>query len=92
MGKKKFALGVALGAIAGAVTGWLTAPKSGKETREDLKKKAGEVKAATGEKVSEVKENLKSFGKDAEKNAKVLKKRTENAVTGAKEGFNKPAK
>ena len=31
-------LGLLVGAIAGAVAGILLAPKSGKETREDLKK------------------------------------------------------
>ena len=34
----KFGLGVVFGAIAGAVTALLSAPKSGKETREELKK------------------------------------------------------
>ena len=34
---KKFAAGAFLGAIAGAVAGVLAAPKSGKETRQDLK-------------------------------------------------------
>ncbi len=35
--KKGMALGVALGAVAGVITGILFAPKSGKETREDIK-------------------------------------------------------
>ena len=34
---KKVALGAALAAIAGYLTGILTAPKSGKETRKDIK-------------------------------------------------------
>jgi len=38
------AIGAAAGAVAGVITGLLVAPKSGKETRADLKKKAGEMK------------------------------------------------
>ncbi len=37
---KTFALGAAIAAVAGYVTGVLTAPKSGKATREDLKESA----------------------------------------------------
>jgi gas vesicle protein len=37
---KKFALGAALAAAAGYVAGILTAPKSGKETRDDIKEGA----------------------------------------------------
>lgn len=40
----KFFLGAIFGAIAGAVAALLTAPKSGKETRQDLKNKADEMK------------------------------------------------
>ena len=36
-GTGKFVAGVAVGAAAGAALGVLFAPKSGKETREDLK-------------------------------------------------------
>jgi gas vesicle protein len=39
-----FLKGLATGVVAGAVAGILLAPKSGKETREDIKKFAGEVK------------------------------------------------
>ena len=42
MSKGKFALGALVGAVAGVIAGVLTAPKSGKETRADIKKKAGE--------------------------------------------------
>ncbi len=35
---KKIAIGTAIGLAAGYVTGILTAPKSGKETRQDIKK------------------------------------------------------
>jgi len=40
----KLAIGAIIGAAAGVVAGVLTAPKSGKETREDIKRKALETK------------------------------------------------
>ena len=43
---KKLAIGAALSAVAGYIAGILTAPKSGKETREDIKDKAVETYAA----------------------------------------------
>lgn len=42
-GKKGLALGAAIGAVAGVVTGVLFAPKSGKETRQDIKDGAKKV-------------------------------------------------
>jgi len=39
----KFGLVAAGAAVAGYVAGILTAPKSGKETRKDIKDKAGEA-------------------------------------------------
>ena len=41
---KKLAIGAIVGAIAGLAAGVLTAPKSGRETRDDIKKKAEEMK------------------------------------------------
>jgi gas vesicle protein len=71
-GIEKFAAGVAVGAVAGI----LLAPKSGKETREDLKNafndllekakniKAEDVKAAIEKKVAEIKEGLADLDKE----------------------------
>jgi|GEM_PF-81980 len=42
-GGGKFAVGALIGAAVGAVAALLTAPKSGKETREDIKNKATEM-------------------------------------------------
>ena len=39
----KFFIGAAIGAAVGAITALLTAPKSGKETRADIKSKATEM-------------------------------------------------
>jgi gas vesicle protein len=65
-----FIKGLFLGAIAGATAGVLLAPKSGKETREDLKKMAEEYQDkamdmyATAKKTVEKKmTNLKMAGK-----------------------------
>ena len=41
---KGLAIGAAIGAVAGVVTGILFAPKSGKETREDIKVAARKAK------------------------------------------------
>lgn len=51
-GNKKFAIGALIGAVAGVITGILTAPKSGKETRKDIKDTASKV-------VSEAEKKLK---------------------------------
>ena len=41
---KKLAIGALVGAVTGLIAGVLTAPKSGRETRDDIKKKAEELK------------------------------------------------
>jgi gas vesicle protein len=43
---KKIAIGAAIAAAAGYITGLLTAPKSGKETRDDIKNTAVKGKTA----------------------------------------------
>lgn len=53
-GNKKFAVGAIVGAVAGILTGLLTAPKSGKETRKDIKDTATKV-------VSEAEKKLKAL-------------------------------
>lgn len=42
--KAKFALGAVIGVAAGVVAGVLSAPKTGKEMRGDLKNKAAELR------------------------------------------------
>ncbi len=44
MSKSKLALGAIIGAVAGVIAGFLTAPKAGKRTRADLKRRAEEIK------------------------------------------------
>lgn len=96
MSKGKFALGAVVGAVIGGVAAWFTSPKSGKENREDLKRKADELKGKASElrveaekKANEVKARAEGVRGDLEAQAKELRDRAENAVQGAKEGFNK---
>jgi gas vesicle protein len=103
MSKAKIAVGAAFGAIAGFVTGVLFAPKSGKESREDIKKAklaAKDTVVDGAEKVVQVAEKkaqqAKAWGEEvveevAEK-ATELKGRAEQAVEGAKKGFNSKPK
>jgi len=54
--KGKFARGALLGALVGAVAGVLFAPKSGKETRDDIKKKGLEAKDVASDKFEGISE------------------------------------
>ena len=98
MSKGKFALGAIVGAIGGAIAGLLFAPKSGKETRADLKDKADEVASDMAKKakqccpegcemVHDIKEKAEDIVGDVKEGASDLKHRTEKAVDGAKKGF-----
>ncbi len=53
------AAGIATGVMVGAAAGLLLAPKSGKETREDIKKKSAEIAEQVKEKASAVTEKMK---------------------------------
>ena len=55
---KDILIGVLVGLAAGMVIGYLTAPQSGKETREILKGKMDEVKGKMDEVVEKVKERM----------------------------------
>lgn len=61
-GNKKIAVGAAVGAavgvVAGFVTGILTAPKSGKETRKDIKETANKVTRESEKKLKELYSDL----------------------------------
>jgi gas vesicle protein len=79
---KKFALGAAIAAAAGYVAGILTAPKSGKETREDIKQGA-KTAVATAEK------ELKVLHTELSKLLDEARGRTEDAKGAAKENLEK---
>lgn len=96
MSKGKFALGALFGAAIGMVAGILTAPKSGKETREDLKVKANEAKdkankaiaaaKVKGEKLyGDVREKADGAVKDAKGTVNDYADRVKRAAVSAKE-------
>lgn len=89
MAKGKFALGAIIGAAAGIVAGLLTAPKSGKETRADIKDKASELKENAARRGADAKEYSEEMAADFKEKAEDLKERGERALAGAKKGFNK---
>ena len=80
-----FFKGLILGAAVGTVAGILLAPKSGKETREDIKQfaldvtdKAQDLYVSSRRKVEEKIEDLKKAGKKVDINA--YKKLVQNVV------------
>ena len=100
MSKGKLAIGAVFGAIAGFVGGVLLAPKSGKETRGDIKDaalkakdtvvdEAEKAKDFAEEKVKQVRGKADEVVADVSGKANDLKGRAEQAVEGAKKGFSK---
>ena len=66
--KKTFAIGAVIGAVAGVVTGILFAPKSGKETRKDIKNAAIKTAQKVHDETEELVEKAKNMtGKTASK-------------------------
>ncbi len=103
MSKGKIAVGALFGAIAGFVTGVLVAPKSGKETREEIKNKAVTTKDTVVENAEKAKDaaekkaqEVKAWGEDVVEDvsgkATDLKGRAERAFEGAKKGFSSNSK
>ncbi|MDB5162876.1 MAG: exported protein of unknown function [Candidatus Saccharibacteria bacterium] len=99
MAKGNLAIGAVIGAIAGFVSGVLLAPKSGKETRQEIKDGANKAKDVTVEKAEELKgkatkiandvsDKAKDVAGDVEAKARELKGRAERAVESAQKGFN----
>lgn len=54
----KWALGAILAGIAGYITGILTAPKSGKETRQDIKNEAQKLSSETEKELKKLHDEL----------------------------------
>jgi gas vesicle protein len=80
MAKQKFIFGAIIGAVAGVIAGVLTAPKSGKETRADLRQKAVDIKQNVSDKTEDVLEKSGDFAND-------MKERVDRSIEGAKKGF-----
>jgi gas vesicle protein len=81
MSKGKVALGAIIGAAAGVIAGILTAPKSGKETRADIKQKAAELKDKASARADEAKDFAEEYKERGERAVR-------GAIDGAKKGFN----
>ena len=62
---KNLAISAAIGVATGAVSGILLAPKSGKETRDDIKRTSSDINHTVKEKVSTAKGNLKEKSTEA---------------------------
>jgi len=74
MGKtKQIAIGAVLAGAAGYVAGILTAPKSGKDTRTDLKNKAVETKAQAEKQLKQLQIELGSVLDQAKLQAETIK-------------------
>jgi len=91
--KRNFAIGALLAGAAGYITGVLTAPKSGRETREDIVDKAEDVKQTAEDQLQaahdEVAEMLKKTKqKTLALNAKARAEYNE-AIATAKDAQNK---
>ncbi|MEK7626035.1 MAG: YtxH domain-containing protein [Patescibacteria group bacterium] len=65
-------LAVGIG-VGGYIAGILTAPKSGKETRADIKTNAGKAKVATEQELKNLQQELSKLIDKAESKADVLK-------------------
>lgn len=95
--KKLFTIVAAAG--AGYVAGLLMAPKSGKETREDIKKKAAEAKVVYGESAEKIKKGAgevaheaSAFAKKAHASAGHVSKEASKLGVEAKRHLGKAAK
>ncbi len=85
----KFALGAAVAAAAGYVTGLLTAPKSGKETRKDIKDVAVKTRTEAEKQLKKAHTELQDLiSKGQEKvdtASKATKDKYQEALTQAKQ-------
>lgn len=90
---KKLAIGALIAGVGGYLAGILTAPKSGKETREDIAEKTDELKDDAQEQLQKAIDELNELLKNAKNKSLELgaKARTEynEAVVAAKDAQNK---
>lgn len=96
MGKgtaKKLAIGTALAAATGYVVGILTAPKSGKETRQDIKDAAVKTKDEAQKQIKKLHAELDELASKAKYKASEMSDRTraelESLVSRAKDAKDK---
>ncbi len=87
---QNWAVGMGAAAAVGVATGILFAPKSGKETREDLKKKAGNTVEAIKDTFHKEAKTVKDFADHAaQKAGEIIKDvhgKTEGEIKDSKDG------
>ena len=91
--KRNFAIGALVAGVAGYLTGILTAPKSGKETRQDISKTANKARIDAEKKLKKIHSELQDLIKEGEKRRKSLttkgKKELDSALKKAKDAKEK---
>lgn len=90
---KKFALSAIIGGLTGYLAGILTAPQSGKDTRDDIADKAGDIKYTAEEQLQNLSDELKDLIKDTKTKTVALSSQAREefneAVVKAKDAQNK---
>lgn len=77
---KGIAIGAAIGAVAGVITGILFAPKSGKETREDIKNAAEKAGTKLQDEATKLQDEAKSLIAKVENRAKEASGKTADSA------------
>lgn len=80
---KSFAAGLVVGGAIGAGAALLNAPRSGKTTRRQLRRKASEVQQQAGEKVDEVRERVQKTSDAVSERAEEVRQRAQKAAEEA---------
>jgi len=90
---RKIAIGALLAGAVGYLAGILTAPKSGKETREDIAEKAYELKEEGVEQLQDLRDELDELIKNAKDMTLALSAKAreefDEAIVAAKDAKNK---
>ncbi len=81
---KKIAAGTATGILAGIAGGLLLAPKSGKETRQDISKAAKDINDTVKNKTIEAKKSVGDKAKDTKENFVEAKQKISDYLTQKK--------
>lgn len=93
---QNFALGIGFVGALGVATGMLTAPKSGKETREDMKGKVANTIKTIKDNVQKNVDMIKDSTSDVEHKVcneiKDIKEKTENVKNDIKDGYHEVEK
>ncbi len=84
-----FLAGLGLGALIGAVTALLLAPQSGKETRDDLREAAEELKMKANKVVQDLSESSEELVKKTKEALQATKEKVGSAIETGKQVFKK---